>query len=180
MRRTLSWMSGLRNCERVALAFCFVLCSCSMNQSLEGQEKLLSVTYHIGGFMSGPYRLSLDFVDHSISEATPPSGAAGDASGIKTKDLPVTNKFRIAQQDEESIRHLAFKVLESGPLASPSCPPQIDAITTLEFVTEKPFQPGYFVRTTRSFTLSIPCLSPYAKAMTENLSRISSQHRTNT
>ena len=73
-----------------------------------------SVTYSLGGVMSGPYRLSADLASGVLSEATHPRGKIGDGAGLSTDELQVTGTRTLTPEELKPLRQAAGAVWTNG------------------------------------------------------------------
>lgn len=91
-----------------------------------------SVTWHLGGFMSGPYRLSVDLENGIVTEAKTPPGKFGDGAGLRTSELAVTLTRQLTQQELYALRQAAEIVWQKGAVWTfddvpvPDAPPSPD------------------------------------------------------
>jgi len=105
-----------------------------------------SVTYHLGGAMSGPYRLSVDLEKGVVSEATPPPDKYGDGAGLRTSELPETASRTLTAPELDRLRKAAEAVWDELDMCQ-----TVDALG--RFVIVKGGK-------TKDYSFSIPCMSP--------------------
>ena len=73
-----------------------------------------TVTYLLGGVMSGPYRLTVDLETDHLSEAKPPPGVHGDGARVSAADLPETARRALTPAERDTLRALAVPVWRDG------------------------------------------------------------------
>jgi hypothetical protein len=135
--------------------FLFAVCSCSPLPT--------SVTYTLGGVVSGPYRVSADLGSGVAAEAKPPPGRHGDGAELNALTMPITVSRSLAAQDVRNIQRLAGAVSGNGPASPPKeCPPTMtaDAIGRFDIV-----QGG----ATHTFLFPTPCMTPAAGDLLSSL-----------
>ena len=81
-----------------------------------------TVTYVLGGVVSGPYRLAADLRAGTAEEALPPRGKFGDGARLDPWTMPATSHRRLSARDRAAIGTLASAILADGIVSPVRCP----------------------------------------------------------
>jgi hypothetical protein len=155
--------------KQVLLVLCVMALTMPCAASEPVTDPPTKITYALGGFMSGPFRLSVDLVTGEVEVAkAPPRNKRPPA------DLPVTQRFKASDGDLSQLRSLAVAVWAYGA-DDPGETIEHGAGQSIEL---KPCQAsgdamGNFEiergAVKKSFDFSMPCLSAPANLLLDKL-----------
>ena len=90
-----------------------------------------TVTYLLGGVVSGPYRLTVDLETGRLSEAKPAPGIHGDGARVSAADLPETAGRALTPAERDRLRVLAAPVWRDGAARRACLEFSMDALVRL-------------------------------------------------
>lgn len=115
-----------------------------------------TITYLLGGAVSGPYRLTVDLETDHLSEAKPPPGVHGDGARVSAADLPETARRALTPAERDTLRALAVPVWRDGAGRRGCFEFSMDALVLLAITVDG---------VERRFDAPRQCLTPDAVAL---------------
>ncbi|MBI0537697.1 hypothetical protein D9599_19230 [Roseomonas sp. KE2513] len=96
------------------LAFLLLLTGSLAAATIDDRPLPSTVSYLLGGVVSGPYRLTVDLETGRLSEAKPPPGVHGDGARVSAADLSETARRALTPAERNTFRVLAAPVWRDG------------------------------------------------------------------
>ena len=110
----------------------FLLLASSLVAAVAADPVLPStVTYLLGGVVSGPYRVTVDLEAGRLSEAKPAAGVHGDGARVSAADLPETAGRALTRAERDALRVLAAPVWRDGAARRACLEFSLDALIQL-------------------------------------------------
>jgi hypothetical protein len=142
------------------LVFSLLFAGCAITAATATDPAPSTVTYLLGGVLSGPYRLTVDLDAGHLSEAKAPPGIRGDGARVSAASLPETASRALTHAERDTFRALAAPVWRDGAARRGCLEFSMDALVLLAITA------GGIERRTNA---PAQCLTPDARALQQAL-----------